>query len=110
MSATICAFDHQGWERRGLACFADFADEISEVNAGEDAFSGFGEWFFVADESLASGERVIYFGSWGNDHCPGASMYTHAEIFDMADPQEAAKFAQRVSEWEALPEWAEDLD
>lgn len=110
MNSTICAFSHQRWEQRGLACFTDFADQISEVNAGEDALGGFGEWFFVPEEPLPTGERVIYFGSWSSDHCAGASMYTHAEIFDVADPQDAAKFAERVSDWESLPEWTEQDD
>lgn len=105
MSFTINAFNHQEWHRLGLADFSAFADEITECNMGEDAFSGYGEWFFVADEPLPTGDRVIYFGSWGNDNSPGASSYTHAEVFDLADEADAAAFARRVQEWESLPEF-----
>ena len=105
MSFSINAFDHNEWERLGLADFGDFADQISECNMGEDSFSGFGEWFFVPEEQLANGDRVIYFGSWGNDNSPGASTYTNAEIFDANDPDEMAEFALRVQEWEAKPEY-----
>ena len=105
MSVTINAFDHQEWHRLGLADFGDFADQITECNVGEDSFSGYGEWFFVQDEPLPTGERVIYFGSWGNDNSPGASSYTHAELFDMADEADAAAFAKRVKKWESQPEF-----
>ena len=105
MSFAINAFNHQEWHRLGLADFGDFADQISECNMGEDAFSGYGEWFFVTDEPLPAGERVIYFGSWGNDNSPGASSYSYAEIFDSADETDAAAFARGVKEWESQPEF-----
>jgi hypothetical protein len=108
MSFTINAFNHEAWARHGLADFGDFADQITECNVGEDAFSGYGDWFFVPDEPLPNGDRVIYFGSWGNDNSPGASMYTHAEIFDGIDPEEVAEFTLRVQEWESKPEYVEE--
>ena len=43
MPFTINAFNHDEWERQGLADFSEFADQITECNMGEDAFSGFGE-------------------------------------------------------------------
>jgi len=102
MPFTICAFSHDEWERHGLANYGDFADQITECNVGEDAFSGYGEWFFVPDEPLPSGERVVYFGSWGNDNSPGASSYTYAEIFDSE-----AEFQRRMKHWESQPEYVE---
>ena len=110
MSFTINAFDHVEWERLELADFGDFADQIAEVNVGEDSFSGFGEWYFVPDEPLPNNDRVIYFGSWGNDNSPGASMYTNAEIFNGDDPSELTEFADRVKHWEGQPEYVEDYD
>jgi hypothetical protein len=104
MSVTISAFNHDNWQHRGLADFADIADQISERNVGEDTFGGYGEWFFVPDDPLPNGDRVIYFGSWGNDNCPGASTYTHAEVFDGNDPDELAEFTLRMQEWEGKPE------
>ena len=108
MPFTICAFNHAEWERHGLADFGDFADMISECNVGEDAFSGYGEWFYVPEEPLPSNDRVMYFGSWGNDNSPGASMYTHAEIFDGDDPNDLAEFEKHVEKWERCPEYVED--
>ena len=111
MPFTINAFNHEEWSRHGLADFGEFADQIAECNVGEDSFSGYGEWFFVPDEPLPDGSRVIYFGSWGNDNSPGASMYTHAEIFDGTDPEELAEFSRRVQGWESQPESVEaDFD
>jgi hypothetical protein len=107
MSFTVNAFNHTEWQRLGLADFADFAESITEINVGEDSFSGYGEWFYVPDEPLPTGERVIYYGSWGNDNSPGASMYTHATLFDGNDPDEMADFALRVRELEAQPEFDE---
>ncbi len=105
MSFTINAFDHHEWHRLGLADFGDFGDQITECNMGEDAFSGYGEWFFVPDEPLPTGERVVYFGSWGNDNSAGASSYSYAELFDMADERDAAAFAKCVKKWESQPEF-----
>ena len=110
MSFTISAFNHDEWNRCSLADFSDFADQIAEVNVSEDAFSGFGDWFFVPNEPLPNGDRVIYFGSWGNDNSPGASMYTHAEIFDALDPDQLIEFSKRVDHWENQPEFAEEDD
>lgn len=112
MPFTLCAFNHEEWKRHGLADFGDFAEQISECSVGEDAFSGYGKWFFVPDDPLPNGDRVIYFGSWGNENSPGASTYTHAEIFSI--PDEAKTFEQRVRDWESQPEYddseSEDWD
>ena len=110
MPYTINAFNHDEWERHGLADFGDFADQITECNVGEDSFSGFGEWFYVPDEPLPNGDRVIYFGSWGNDNSPGASTYTNAEIFDVLDPNQLIEFSKRVDHWESQPEYVESDD
>jgi len=107
MAFTVNAFDHAKWSRLGLADYGDFADQITEVNVGEDSFSGYGEWFFVPDEPLPNGDKVVYFGSWGNDNSPGASMYTNAEVFDANDPDELAEYAERVRHWESQPEFAD---
>lgn len=100
MSFTINAFDHETWASYGLAEFADFADRITEVNKGLD----FGEWYFVAEEPLPTGERVIYYGSWANDHGPGASAHTHATLFDVTSDEGLGDFAERVRDLEAQPE------
>jgi hypothetical protein len=97
MSKTICAFNHDDWQRLGLADFGSFADRVSEVNVGDEGDGGgYGEWFFVPDEPLPSGLRVIYYGSWGSDHSPGASQHTYATLFNVSDPDELAEFTLRV--------------
>lgn len=110
MPFTINAFNHEEWERHGLAGYSEFADRITEGNVGEDSFSGFVEWFYVPDEPLPNGDRVIYFGSWGNDNSPGASTYTNAEIFDALDPDQLVEFSKRVDHWENQPEYLETDD
>lgn len=110
MSFTVNAFDQAEWNHHGLSDFSDFAEMISECNVGEDAFSGFGEWFFVPDEPLSNGDRVIYFGSWGNDNSPGASMYTNAELFDMNDSQDSAAFVERLQHWQSQAECIEECE
>jgi len=106
---TINAFDHDEWKRHGLAAFGEFADQITECNVGEDAFSGFGDWYYIPDEPLPNGDRVIYFGRWGNDNSPGASTYTNAEIFDGLDSDQLTKFSKRVEHWEEQPEFVEGV-
>lgn len=110
MPFTINAFNHEEWNRQGLADYSEFADRITECNVGEDSYSGFGEWFYVPDEPLPNGDRVVYFGSWGNDNSPGASTYTNAEIFDALDPEQLVEFSERVDHWESQPEHIETDD
>ena len=81
-----------------------FRRMVAECNQGEDAFSGYGEWFYIPDNPLPNNDRVIYFGTWGNDHSPGASSYTNAEIFDMDDPIDAAEYVRSGSRGWGKPE------
>jgi hypothetical protein len=110
MSFTLTAFNHAEWTRHGLADFGDFADQIIECNAGEDTFGGYGEWWYAPDEPLPNGDRVIYSGSWDCDHGPGASSYTHAEIFDGVDPDDMAEHTLRVKHWESQPEFDDQFE
>ncbi|TXI90538.1 MAG: hypothetical protein E6Q36_01245 [Chryseobacterium sp.] len=110
MAFTIKASNYAEWEENSLADYGNFSDRVEYCNQGEDAFSGFGEWFFVPDEPLPNGDRVIYFGSWGNDNSPGASTYTNAEIFDALDPEQLVEFSERVDHWESQPEHLETDD
>jgi len=87
MPVTINAFNHAKWERHGLKDYADFTECVTLCDQSEYGDGQLeGEWFFIDDEPLPNGRRVIYHGSFGNDNAPGASMYTHAEIFDGGDP------------------------
>jgi hypothetical protein len=59
-----------------------------------------GEWFYADDDKL-----VIYSGSFSDDHSPGASSYTYAEVFEDADD-----YNHRLANWEACPEYLESED
>lgn len=107
MSQTICAFDHQDWNDLGLADYGDFSDCIEWCNQGEDAFSGYGRWYYIPDEPLPDGSRVIYHGTYGNYNSPGASSYTYAEIYD---PDEKDEYTKHVAYWERQEEWEETED
>jgi hypothetical protein len=110
MALTVNAFSREEWQRLGLQDYADFADQITECNVGEDSFSGYGDWFFVLEGPLPNGDRVIYFGSFGNYNSPGASTYTHAEIFDVTNEDEAIAYMDRVRHWESQPEYVDEPD
>ncbi len=111
MSITVHAFNHREWVKRGLASFGHFADRITQRNVGkEDDGGSYGEWFHAPDRPLPNGDRVIYYGSWGSDHSPGASTHTHAEIFDGGDPDDMAEYALRVRHWESQPEFDDQPD
>lgn len=110
MSRIFCAFHHREWDAAGLADYSDFSERTQECNQGEDAFSGYGDWYYIPDEPLSEGHRVIYWGSWGNDNSPGASSYTHAEVYDMGDEDDVAQYDKDVKHWESQPEWLEEED
>lgn len=103
MSISITAARPDEWQRHGLADFTRFADRISTCNVSQDGTSRYGEWFFVPDEPLPGGGRVVYFGSWDDDYAPGAPAYTHAEVFTGGDPDDLAEFTLRVRDWAGQP-------
>lgn len=106
MPFTVNAFNHAEWERHSLQDFGDFSEQVEYVNQQPDfGDCDCGDWFFIPNERLPSGQRVIYFGSFGNDNSPGASVYTHAELFDMEDEDDAAEFERRKQCWESAPEY-----
>ena len=105
MSTTYRACDHSSWESIGLSDYSDFSDCVSFFNQGEDAFSGYGEWFYTPDTALPDGSFVIYGGSYGNDNSPGASHYTYAEVYE---PDEEEEYRERVAELESMEEYLPD--
>ena len=107
MSFSINAGQQAEWKSLGLADFRDFSEKITECNVGDNGDSGFGQWFFVPEEPMPNGDRVFYFGSWGNYNSPGAWAYTNAEIFDGDDPADLAEFQTWVKHWKNQPEFVE---
>lgn len=110
MPYTVNAFNHAEWEGHGLKDFGDFADAVEYINEQESGYGDLeGEWYFVDDEPLPNGDRVIYYGTHGNDHSPGASMYTNAVIFNKNT--ELAEFRKRRKQWQGYsihPGWEHD--
>lgn len=106
MSYTVKASDHHEWKEKHLQEFCDFSDRIEYVNQQDDFDgSGKGEWYYIPDDPLPNNDRVIYYGTFAQDHSPGASYYTYAELFDMDDPEDAAAFDVQKKEWENAEEW-----
>ncbi len=109
MPRTINASNHAEWARNGLKDYGEFAERVTFCN--QSAFGDGqleGEWYFIDEKPLPDASRVIYVGSFGNDNAPGASMHTHATIFDGSDPDDLAEFTVRAQELEAQPEYVED--
>ena len=115
MSLSFTASDYRSWAAYGLADYGDFAECVTDINQHDDGFDQTaGEWYYVADDVLVVPDqgsfRVIYGGSWGNYNSPGASHYTHAELYDVADDDDMREFTDRVAELDACPEWLESDD
>lgn len=92
------AFNHKEWDDAGLKDFSDFSELVDYVNQEEFGDSARGEWFYGDDEN-----RTLYWGTFADDHSPGASQYTSAEIFETDEEYKA-----KLAEWEALPEYVEE--
>jgi hypothetical protein len=111
MPFSVNAFNHAEWERYSLQDFGDFSEMVEYVNQRPDyGDCDCGDWFYIPDEPSPANDRVIYFGSFGNDHSPGASAYTYAELFDMDDKDDSAEFERRKQRWESAPEYLESGD
>lgn len=90
--------DRAEWESRGLKEFGDYAESVEYVYDQPDyEGSNRGEWFYADDET-----QTLYTGTYGNDHSPGASMYTWAEIFTDADI-----YRFHVDKWNKAPAYVE---
>lgn len=95
MSTTVRMTDHKQWAALNLDTVLD-AHEMEYVNQEDDGCDSLaGEWYVADDE-----RRVIISGTFGNDHSPGASHYTSAELYDNEDEYRAA-----LAKWEAAPEY-----
>lgn len=79
------AFNHKSWSEAGLYDFNDISEMVTYINQTELGDGQLeGEWYYCDDESL-----TIYHGTHGNDNSPGASSYTHADVYDDIDEYEA---------------------
>lgn len=104
---TFCALNSKEWDEAGLADYEDFSDKVTFCNQIECGDVTTGEWYYIPDEPRDDGSRVIYSGTFGNDNSPGASSYTHAEVYA---PDELAMFEIAKENWEKSTEYDEDWD
>lgn len=102
-SESVCAFDHHRWQQLGLLDYEKFSDCITERNMVDRGDYSNGTWYYASDKPLPDGSFAIYHGTWGNDNSPGASMYTHAELYDTEEEQKTALVG-----WNELPEWIDE--
>lgn len=92
------AFNHKAYAAAGFQDFSEYADCVTYFNQQESGYGDYeGEWFYADDDTL-----TIYTGTFGNDHCAGASMYTYAEKYDTEE-----EYKEAVAELEAAPEYLE---
>lgn len=109
MSQFFRACDHEEWRKCGLQNYEDYSECIEYVNQseyGDDQLEG--EWFFIPDEALADGDRVIYHGTFGNYNSPGSSHATYANVYDMNDPDDVGELIRDRDTWEGQEEYAND--
>ena len=89
----------EAWEAAGLKDYGDYADCVEYRNERESGFGDSeGAWFYGDDDNL-----TIYTGTFGNDHSPGASHYTSAEVFD-----DREEYLAEVKRLDSLPEYLDD--
>ena len=98
------------WSDMGLDAVLDsVADSIEYRNEQDSGYGDDeGEWFATAEGVfLADGHpyNILFTGTHGNDHAPMTSDNTHAELFDMADADDARDWATSVKFWTDLPEY-----
>ncbi len=98
-SVNYRASDYRDWDAAGLKDFGDYSECVEYREQSEcygDSLEG--GWFYGDDDSL-----TIYTGTFGNDHSPGASHYTAADVYD--DPDE---YRAEVKRLDFLPEYLDD--
>lgn len=98
MSTTYFAHEYGAWDGAGLKGYSDFSEKITYVHQAEIGEGEYkGDWYYADDETL-----TIYYGTFGNDHSPGADYYTRAEVYD-----DAEDYIQAKENWETCPEYDE---
>lgn len=93
------------WDQRHLMSYRELVGQPrARRNTGEDHSGEYGEWFFVPDAPLPTGECVIYYGYYGA-HLPRTDApHIFAQLFDTNDPDDMVEFTFRVQEWYGQPE------
>lgn len=104
MSDTVRATEYREWAALGLEATESWEwAYVNQDEAGPDQLRG-ECWAARDDFRTTDGRRVIIRSSFGNDHSPGASHYTEAELYD-ATPEGEAEYTAAVDRWEDEPEY-----
>lgn len=91
--------DYDEWKQRGLPDLVEIYDRLTYCNAVEDGRRFRTDWYFVPDDPLPSGRRVIYTGGWsGVAKIPTQGRF-EAELFDSTVPDDLAEYDRRVRYW-----------
>lgn len=67
---------------------------------------GSGLWFY-SEEIDATTRRIVQ-GTYGPDHCAGASAHTTATTYDVSTVSGWLDFEVEMAALESLPEWDDD--
>lgn len=90
------ASDYREWAAQELKDYSDFAECVEYVNQSDDYGDCLrGDWYAADPDNL-----VVYYGTFGNDHSPGASHYTYADKFESKED-----YDECVARWESYPEY-----
>jgi hypothetical protein len=101
--------DHAEWSKYGLDGMLN-GDYVEYINQGESGYGDLeGEWYSIPDELVVGDDgicyRVIFGGTFGNDHSPMCSHFTWAYLYDVADGSEVAAYLADVSKLQNCPEY-----
>ncbi len=89
--------DHKEWAAAPVALDSLMQKhEMEYVNQEEDGCDSLsGDWWLADDDAL-----TIIHGTFGNDHSPGASHYTYADVYDNEE-----EYREALAEWEGKEEY-----
>lgn len=99
MSESYRMWDTREWQAAWLNILME-KGEMTYINQMEDyADSLAGEWYITDDDT-----RTIIYGTFGNDHSPGCSSSTYAEVWA---EDEVEDYQKALAVWESYPEYVE---
>lgn len=103
----VSACNYSQFEQtRSLPDFGEYADCVEYVNQQDCGDYTEGEWYYIPDEPLPDGYRVIFVGSFGNYNSPGADGFTKAGIYAAGD----TLYEKEKAFWESCPEYLPSED
>ena len=99
---TIHKYQDQKWKEAGLPDVVEL-DKADFINQREDYCDSLkGRWWY--EDDLEYGRKVIYTGSFANDHSPGCNLYTVAFVFSFGK-EDYELHEGMIKELEKQPEY-----